>query len=626
MKKLALVLSAMLMLVSPPTPARADSLDQNRIYIAAVNALDNSEYVILRNDGADLSTTGMKLLFFNSNNNLSQTIEFGSGTFLGNSSILVSQTTESYGSFDKSYGTNKIPLSGGRLALEVDGSIILENCWGTVKSCSTDRIATAMNSTSTLLMSPCSMPDSIETSDCHLLKLSMSTPALLFGGWRSDAANEDSDDNDSDETPTLPGGFINKDCESLKITEIGAYPGMDNYDRQFIELTNDSSQSINIKGCRLMTNRSTTKYAAFGDETLEPNGVKLLFIDEIEGLLLSKTTAGTVYVLSSDGKVELDTQAYPALKSGTSWWLVGKEWQISKQPSPGLPNSLPPVNYCDGVRLSEIGANLDEQFIEVVNISNQPVSLSGCQLMTNRSATKLFEFGEETLKPGDFRIIKISDTLLNLTKTTTGVVYLYGSDGELEVDGAKYANLNKDTSWSFVDGEWVQTYVPTPGHPNVFQEYPACQDGYYRNLETGRCNKMVIPATIASCATGYYRNELTNRCRKIATVSTLTPCKEGQERNPETNRCRKIATTTSALKSCADGYERNPETNRCRKIVSTAAGQFAVEAGPVSSTGGHLLIAALGTTVITTGLLLFQYKMEIGQFIRKLRDRFRVAS
>lgn len=436
--------------------------------------------------------------------------------------------------------------------------------------------------------------------------------------------NEDSGSGSSNESGdgSLSTDGTNPACASVKITEIGAYPGNGNYNRQFIELTNSSNQPISIKGCRLMTNRSTTKYVAFGDETLEPNGMKLLFIDEIEGLLLSKTAAGTVYVLSSDGKVELDIQTYPALKSGTSWWLMGEEWQVSKQPSPGLPNSLPPVNYCDGVKLSEIGANLDEQFVEIVNTSNQAVNLAGCQLMTNRSTTKFFELGEELLEPGSFYVIKISDTSLNLTKTTTGAVYLYASDGELEIDSVKYANLVKDTSWSIIDSEWVQTYAVTPGQPNIFQEYPSCQYGYYRNIETGRCNKVSVAATLAPCAAGYYRNELTNRCRKIAAASILTPCKEGQERNPETNRCRKIATTASTLKPCADGYERNAETNRCRKIVSTTAGQFAVEPGSPSSTGSHMLLAAAGVLAATVGILLFQYRMELGQFVRRLKTRF----
>ena len=449
------------------------------------------------------------------------------------------------------------------------------------------------------------------------------TPGRANGATVNPDPNEDNkgpDDESSDDSS--PSDEANRACASLKITEIGAYPGGDGYDRQFIELINNSDQPINIKGCRIMTNRSTTKYSTFADEALKSGDIKLVFIDETDGLLLSKTVAGIVYVVSSDGKVELDVQAYPAPKSGTSWWLLDDTWQISKQPSPGLPNALPPVNYCDGVKLSEIGANLDEQFIEITNSNNQPVNLSGCQLMTNRSATKFFAFGEGMLDPGNFLVIKISATLLNLTKTTTGVVYLYSSDGELEIDSTTYADISKDASWSMINGEWLQTYAVTPGSPNVFQEYPACQNGYYRNLETGRCNKIIVAAAPASCAAGYYRNESTNRCRKITTASTLTPCKEGQERNPETNRCRKIANTATALKPCADGYERNSETNRCRKIVSTAAAQFAVESGPSSNTSGHMLLAAIGVLAATIGILLFQYRMEIGQFAREVKARF----
>ena len=48
-------------------------------------------------------------------------------------------------------------------------------------------------------------------------------------------------------------------------------------------------------------------------------------------------------------------------------------------------NPDPPLNRCDGLGLSEIGANLDEQFIEIVNIKNQDTSISGCKLATNRT-------------------------------------------------------------------------------------------------------------------------------------------------------------------------------------------------------------------------------------------------
>ncbi len=610
-----LVLLAMLIAISPSMPARAEDIDQSQVYIMSINSTNGSESVMIRNDGADISATNMRLLFFNSsidNKNPTLIIEFGSGIFLANSSLLVSQSTATTGSFDKAYSADRIALSGGRLVLEIDGSVVLENCWGSIKICSSDRNAPAMSSNKPILVSPCITG----TGSCQSLELSTTSPELLFGGWQPVV----------DEEPAPPSDPTNPDCENLKITEIGAYPGGGIYGRQFIELTNTSDRIIDIQGCRLIPNKNTTtKYASFDNETLEPNGIKLLFMDEYKELSLSKTVAGIVYVLSSDGTTELDVQAYPALKAGTSWWKIGEEWQVSKQPSPGLPNVLPTVNYCEGVKLSEVGANIDNQFIEIVNSSDQTVTLRGCQLMTNRSATKYFEFGDEALEPGSFRVIAINDTPLGLTKTTTGTVYLYSSDGETEVDSTTYASLAKDTSWSMVDGEWIQTYTPTPGQRNIFQEYPSCQEGYYRNLDTGRCNKIVTIATVAACAAGYYRNESTNRCRKIVTTATLTPCKEGQERNPETNRCRRIAATTSTVKPCADGYERNAETNRCRKIVSSAQGQFAVEAGPPSSASGQLLLAAIGVATITVGILFFQYKMEIGQFIRKLRTQFIAA-
>ena len=427
-----------------------------------------------------------------------------------------------------------------------------------------------------------------------------------------------------DEAPTLPDESTNLDCDVLKITEIGANPDGKQYDQQFIELANQDDRPIAIKGCRLMTNRSASKYFAFGDGTLDAGELRTVLIADTE-LILSKTVAGTVYIMSSDGLTELDVVEYPALKSGASWWLLGGTWQASKQPSPGVINQLPPANYCDGVKLSEIGANLNEQFIELVNTSEQPVNLNGCQLMTNRSATKYFAFDDETLAPGAFQVVKLSDTTLTLTKTTSGTVYFYGSDGELELDSTSYVDLAKDTSWAMIDGVWAQTYVVTLGTANVYQEYASCEDGYYRNLETGRCNKVVVATGLAACPAGQYRNQTTNRCRKLEATSTLAACKEGQERNPETNRCRKIATTASTLKPCAEGYERNAETNRCRKIVATTTGKFAVEPGSPSNTGTHMIVAAVGVLVATIGILLFQYRMEIGQLARRLKARLSVT-
>lgn len=227
----------------------------------------------------------------------------------------------------------------------------------------------------------------------------------------------------------------------------------------------------------------------------------------------------------------------------------------------------PKINTCQGARLSEVGANLGVQFIEIYNESGQSIDLSGCQLMTNRTSAK-YVFDDLTLAAGQYHVIEVGDTNLTLTKTTTGTVYLLSSDGLVEVDGTTYKNLATDTSWSLLDGTWRQTYEPTAGKQNSYQQFLNCEDGYVRNTETGRCNKVVV-AEVVACKDDQYRSEETNRCRTIVPVVALALCKEGQYRSEETNRCRSIATTASVLKSCADDQFRNPDTGRCKKIASS---------------------------------------------------------
>lgn len=229
----------------------------------------------------------------------------------------------------------------------------------------------------------------------------------------------------------------------------------------------------------------------------------------------------------------------------------------------------PVFNTCKGVVISEIAANVDEQFIELHNPTNAAIDLTGCQVQTNRN-TRSFVFSEVTLEANGFVVVLITDTELTLTKTTAGTVYVLSSDGYVEADSVSYRNLAKETSWALVSGKWVQTYNTTPGVANVHMQYLPCEEGYWRNLETGRCNRVMELAVLADCGEGRERNPITGRCRNIPTPRQLAPCKEGQYRSEETNRCRSIASAAArVLKPCAEGQFRNPATNRCKKIAST---------------------------------------------------------
>ena len=188
------------------------------------------------------------------------------------------------------------------------------------------------------------------------------------------------------------------------------------------------------------------------------------------------------------------------------------------------PDPVQPKNACENLKLNEIAANVDEQFIEIMNSGKELADLNGCVIQTDKPGDKSHIFKDNIeLAPGELYVLEISNSDLVIVKTTKRTVYLLSEDGETEIDNILYQNLKKDTSWSrFLDGEsgedvWKQTYALTPGEGNLYDEFPACEVGFERNLETGRCRKIVDEQVLglAECPEGQYRNLETNRCRKI---------------------------------------------------------------------------------------------------------------
>ncbi len=239
-----------------------------------------------------------------------------------------------------------------------------------------------------------------------------------------------------------------------------------------------------------------------------------------------------------------------------------------------------PLNNCQGLIISEVGANLEEQFIELYNSSDQPLFIGGCIISSDHSTSTDLVLGDITLEPGQYYTVELKDTKLRIYKTSASKVYLLSQDGLNEVDQTEYSDLKPDTSWALINNIWRQTYALTTGAANQYLAYPPCDDGYIRNLETGRCNKPSVDKELSDCNANQFRNPETGRCKLIATASnSLTPCKPGQYRNPETNRCKSLTASTSTLVPCDSDEYRNPATNRCRSIVSTASTLKACEQG-----------------------------------------------
>ena len=467
-------------------------------------------------------------------------------------------------------------------------------------------------------------------------------------------------------------------------------------DKKYVEIYNPTNQNVNLAGWKIEYYTGPVAKPVgkiFKDEVISANGFLVLSNDKMlagaikfDNNLGLAQNDGSVVLSRSDGSVA-DTvgwgnnskSAGSPIKGGVKivWrcfidgniidsknnstdFLSSKgsdNQEIVPYSRPNCKNSEPKpksskeLNKCEGLKLSEIASNVDEQFIEIINSGEKTVITTGCKLAVGDSGVRE-NIGDIELNPGEFLVIKIKNTKLKLPKTK-GKVYLLDEAGS-KIDISEYNNMPKGASWSLVDDEWTRTFAITEGAANIFKEYPDCQNGYERNMlgrcvkiaippvenpcpvgqyrhpETRRCRKIEAAKTITPCKDGYYRSEETGRCRSIASVAakTLKPCPEGQFRNSATGRCKKIASTDDIAKECSEGFERNPQTKRCRKIKSAnmpTVGSAAAEVKQVAGAAWGWWVFG-GVSLLAVGYGVWQWRWEISQFVRKIRESIKSAN
>ena len=461
--------------------------------------------------------------------------------------------------------------------------------------------------------------------------------------------------------------------------------------KKYVEIYNPTNRNVNLAGWKIeyyTGSGAQTVGKIFKDEVISANGFLVLSNDKMSAdvikfdnnLVLAQNN-GSVVLSRSDGSVA-DTvgwgnnskSAGSPIKGGVkivwrcfideniidSKFLSGKNLNNQEVEPYSRPNCKSPepkpepskeLNKCEGLKLSEIASNVDEQFIEIINSGEKTVITTGCKLTVGDSGVRE-NIDNIELNPGEFLTIKIKNTNLKLPKTK-GKVYLLDEAGS-QIDSAEYEKLAKSSSWSLIDDEWMQTFMITKNSENIFKEYLDCQNGYerntlgrcvkiaipsvespcpagqYRHPETRRCRKNEAAKTITPCKDGYYRSEETGRCRSIASAAakTLKPCPEGQFRNSATGRCKKIASTDDIAKECPEGFERNPQTKRCRKIKSAnmpTVGSAAAEVKQVAgATWGWWVFG--GVSLLAVGYGIWQWRWEISQFVRKIRESIKSAN
>ena len=281
--------------------------------------------------------------------------------------------------------------------------------------------------------------------------------------------------------------------------------------------------------------------------------------------------------------------------------------QVDYQPlfdadNPGLRYNEPDEELiepkCRGMEFSELLSYYEdastEQFIELYNSGEENADLGGCFI---RYKSNTYELKGVAASHGFVVFYPVIEWQVTLTKNpvSSNKLELVDTDGEVVDKLVYYSGQKRGLSLAMVgyksDGskKWVQTYSPTPGAENTYQQFKTCPVGKVINLETGNCvNETPVVATLAACPDGKYRNPLTGRCRSYTT------------------------TASTELKPCAEGYERNPETNRCRKIVANTGADYPLASGTYENRKEFASVWTIATIVAAgIGYIVFQYKDEL---------------
>ena len=319
-------------------------------------------------------------------------------------------------------------------------------------------------------------------------------------------------------TPTpLPLDFVhlNEFMPSPKHIDFDG-DGEANYLDEYIELYNATDAAVDLSGWMLDDREGGTRPWRLPEGTMIQARGFLLFFRKETGIALNNG-GDSVRLLAPDGVTEGDRMDYDHSSADIPWSRAGDgdgTWTESYPPSPGGPNIAPtvtptptitptpaisvtptptptvtptatlsPTPVTPGfITLNEFlpapkdidfngdgEANLLDEYIELYNPQDIPVSLAGWMLDDGEAGSHPWRLPDETtIDARGFLLFFRSETGVALNNTGDDV-RLISPAGQI-IDAYSYREVQWDQPWSrTVDGSggWTMLYPPSPGGPNI---------------------------------------------------------------------------------------------------------------------------------------------------------------
>ena len=276
----------------------------------------------------------------------------------------------------------------------------------------------------------------------------------------------------------------------------------------WIELTNMSSENVDLSGYGLSDRASSVRYLFPEGTILEPGRCLVIACDGNAGTMeasahfgLSYTGGETVFLTKPDGTISF---AAETVRTETDTSMIYDRTilpSISKQPTPGFPNNEAGLKaYRETIAAPERGLIISEfmpkntctyasedgrfsDWIELYNSSDSVIDLSLFCLSDREDDLTRYTLPQGYINPGEYIVIlcdkEKTGSAQQLTlpfglSTKGGKLFLSSIAGEI-YDQADYKACDDDRS--FICGEeaaFIETDCPTPGFSNTTEGYQNC--------------------------------------------------------------------------------------------------------------------------------------------------------
>ncbi len=266
------------------------------------------------------------------------------------------------------------------------------------------------------------------------------------------------------------------------ITEIFPNPLGSDTEKEFIEIFNANSSTIDLNGWKI--GDSAKKYSIENVE-MKPQSFHVFYRAET-GVSLNNSGSETVS-LWDPNSVLFDSVTYSGtVVDDSSYVKFGNEWEWVSLSTPGLENkrSISPEVETSTVASSVIlystdllpgivevfpnpvGSDAKDEYIELYNPFDAPISLSGLMLDDDEGGSKPFAFPDTTIIPAkSYQAWYSKDTHISLNNSSD-VIRILDRDEEIVLVEIAYTGAKEGKSYTFGNGVWFWTDELTPNKKN----------------------------------------------------------------------------------------------------------------------------------------------------------------